>query len=229
MAQRKHRAYENDYPSVTTVLGVLRNIPLEWWFKSNTLEYINRESGKGRTIGTDIHKSLENYILTGQATVDTQYPDEVTTALHSFIKFRKERMDIELTWSEQALTHPRYFYNGTIDCIGKIDGNIIVLDWKSSKCSDKDKPDIYDSYKTQVAAYVSLYNYNQVTKEDAGTNWCMAENNRKIVEKAIIVSIAKDKVAYNLYEMNLEEIKDCFNEVFLPALKIWNFQHKKGE
>lgn len=227
MKKREHRSYDNLYPSVTQIIGILNNPALNQWFIKNTPEFVRRESGKGRTIGTDIHKSLENYILTGQATVDTQYPDEVTTALHSFIKFRKERMDIELTWSEQALTHPRYFYNGTIDCIGKIDGNIIVLDWKSSKCSDKDKPDIYDSYKTQVAAYVSLYNYNQVTKEDAGTNWCMAENNRKIVEKAIIVSIAKDKVAYNLYEMNLEEIKDCFNEVFLPALKIYNYQHKK--
>ena len=71
MAQRKHRDYENDYPSVTTILGVLRNIPLEFWFKKNTLEFINKESGKGRTIGTDIHKAIENYILTGQAKVDT--------------------------------------------------------------------------------------------------------------------------------------------------------------
>ena len=226
---RKHRDYDNDYPSVTTVLSVLRNIPLEYWFKSNTLEYINRESGKGRTIGTDIHKSIENYILTGQATVETQYPDEVTCALHSFIKFRKERPDIEMTWSEQALTHPRYFYNGTIDCIGKIGEKIIVLDWKSSKCSDKDKPDIYDSYKTQVAAYVSLYNYSKVTREDAGFNWCMAENNRPTVREAIIVAIAKDKVAYNLYEMDSDEINDCFNEVFLPALKIYNYTHQKKE
>ena len=215
MAQRKHRDYENYYPSVTTVLGVLRNIPLEYWFKSNTLEYINKESGKGRTIGTDIHKAIETYITTGEAKVDTQYPDEVTCALHSFIKFRKERPDIYLKWSEQALTSERHKFNGTIDCIAQTDKDLVipdlVMDWKSSKCGDKDRPDIYDSYKIQVSAYVRLYN----------------ECKGIFLEHAIIVAIAKDKVSYNLYEMDAQEIDDCFNEVFLPALKIYNYQHKK--
>jgi len=205
---RKHRDYENDYPSVTTVLGVLRNIPLEYWFKSNTLEFINRESGKGRKIGTDIHKALENYILTGQATVDTEYVDEVTCALHSFIKFRKERPEIKLQWSEMALTSEKYKFNGTIDCIGDIG----ILDWKSGKAGDKEKPDIYDSYKIQVSAYVHLY--NEIYPE-------------KFIRDALIVSIAKDKIAYNTYAMPIQEIDECFNEVFLPALKIYNYQRKK--
>ena len=40
--------------------------------------------------------------------------------------------------------------------------------------------------------------------------------------------MAKDKVAYNLETMEMEEIYDCFNEVFLPALKIINYTKKKG-
>ena len=208
MAQRKHRDYENSYPSVTTVLGVLRNIPLEYWFKKNTLEFCNKEASKGKAIGTDIHKSIENYILTGQATVDTEYPDEVTCALHSFIKFRKEMPDITLKWSEMALTSEEYKYNGTIDCVG----NIGILDWKSGKSGEKDKPDIYDSYKIQVSAYVHLYNETHPLT---------------FIRHALIVSIAKDKVAYNTYKMGEQEIDDCFNEVFLPALKIYNYNHKK--
>ena len=212
---KKHRDYDNDYPSVTTILGVLRNIPLEFWFKKNTLEFINRESGKGRTIGTDIHKSLEAYITTGQATVETEYPEEVTCALHSFIKFRKERPDIFIEWSEMALTSTKHCYNGTIDAIGKTDKNLVLpdlcIDWKSGKAGEKDVPDIYDSYKVQVAAYTFLYN----------------EVKQNCIDRAIIVSIAKDKVAYNVYEMGHDEIFDCFHEVFLPALRIYNYQ-KRG-
>lgn len=204
---RKHRDYQNEYPSVTTVLGVLRNIPLEWWFKSNTLQFINSESGKGKKIGTDIHDAIEHFINTGELKVETEYPDQVTNALKSFALFRKERPDIELKWSELQLLSNTYKYNGTIDCIG----NDIVIDWKSGNAKEKDKPDIYDSYKTQVAAYVYLYN----------------EANNASINKAIIVSIAKDKVAYNTYEMNQKEIDDNFNEVFLPALRILNYQRKK--
>ena len=61
-----------------------------------------------------------------------------------------------------------------------------------------------------MAAYVTAY--NEVNKTDIG--------------QAIIVSFAKDKVAYNTYEMGKEEIADCF-EIFLACLKIYNYQRKE--
>lgn len=209
---RKHRDYDNSYPSVTTVLGILRKISLEFWFKNNTIEFINRESSRGRSIGTDIHAAIENYILTGEAKVDTEYPDEVTNALRSFVQFRKDYPDINLKWSEMALTSETYKYNGTIDCIGNIDGIPLVLDWKSATCKDKEKPEIYEEYKYQVSAYVNLYN---------------EINPGKFIDKAIIVSISKDKIAYNIYTMLQMEIDDCFHHVFLPSLRIYNYQRRK--
>jgi hypothetical protein len=221
--ERKHRAYENKYPSVTTILGVLRKPALEYWFKNNTIQFINRESAKGKSVGTDIHKAIENYVLTGEMKVETEYPDEVTNALNSFALFRKENRAIQLQWSEMALTSEEYKFNGTIDCIaniveqavGETHSGIrltpIILDWKTGQAKEKETPDIYDEYKYQVSAYVKLY--NEVQKQD--------------IKEAIIVSVAKDKVAYNTYKLNEEEINDCFNEVFLPALRILNYQRRK--
>ena len=40
--------YTNKYPSVTTVLGVLRKLGLEMWFKNNTAQYCDEESRKGK-------------------------------------------------------------------------------------------------------------------------------------------------------------------------------------
>ncbi len=207
MKKRKHRAYDNEYPSVTQILGVLRKIGLEMWFKYNSIEFINEKSSRGKKIGTEIHDAIEQYILTGKTEFETEYHDEVSTALQSFALFRRNRPDIELDLSEMALTSEKYKFNGTIDCVG----NGIIIDWKTGEAKNKDCPTIYDEYKYQVAAYVYLFN----------------EAHKAKVKEAIIVSIAKDKVAYNIYIMDEEEIKECFNEVFLSALRILNYQKRK--
>ena len=204
------RDYDNDYPSVTQVLGVLRKIGLEMWFKYNSAKECDALSKAGREAGTDTHDAIQQYIETGKAKIESKYADEVSTALQSFILFRKENPEIELSLSEVALTHPNYQYNGTIDAPHPP----ILCDWKTGNAKDKDAPDIYDEAKAQVAAYVSLWNINNIDK------W---------IKKAYIVSLAKDKVAYKIYSMEEEEIDGWFNEVFLPALKIFNFQKQQKQ
>lgn len=210
---KKHRDYTNKYPSVTTVLGILRKIALEYWFKVNTIDFINRESGKGKAVGTDIHNAIQHFIITGEAKVDTEYVDEVTNALKSFMLFKRENPQYVLNWSEMPLTSEKYKFNGTIDCIGFEGEERVILDWKTATCKEKEKPDIYDEYKYQVSAYVNLYNEVQNSN----------------IEKAIIVSVAKDKVAYNTYILNKEEIEGCFTQVFLPSLQILTYQKQKKE
>ncbi len=213
MAKKAHRAYENDYPSVTQVLGILRKIGLEMWFKFNTAKFCNEESKKGREAGTDTHNVIQDFIDTGTAKIETEYPLEVGTALKSFQLFTSENPTIKLQKSEIALTSKEYKYNGTIDCIGLSDGKIILVDWKTGKAKDKNSPVIYDEYKYQVASYVYLHN----------------EINATSIKDALIVSIAKDKVCYSTYKMGQAEIYDCFYEVFLPALQILNYQNKQKQ
>ena len=207
---KKQRDYKNDYPSVTTVLGVLRKIGLEMWFKWNTAKFCDEESNKGKLIGTQIHDGIHSFIQTGEIKVTTEYSEEVTNALKGFVEFRKAHPELKLINSEIKMTSEQYHYNGTLDCLAD-DGSLIILDWKTGKCKDKDKPDIYDEYKYQVAAYV--YAYNEINKVN--------------IDRAVILSLAKDKIAYNEYRMMEQEIKEHFENAFLPALKIWNHQHKK--
>jgi hypothetical protein len=201
------RRYNNTFPSVTGIISQLASFGLMEWFKRTPYDQIIAESKRGKEIGQDIHTAIQNYIETGDATVDTSYPDEVVMALNSFVAFRKEHPHIKLMRSEKELTSLKHSYNGTIDCLGEG----ILLDWKSAKAGDKDKPAIYDEARIQCAAYVYLVNEMEGTK----------------YEKAMIVSIAKDKVAFNTYEMNKEEIDGYFNKVFLPLLGIWNFKQSQ--
>lgn len=210
-ATKKKRDYQNNYPSVTTALSVLRKIGLEMWFKMNTLEYCNKESAKGKLIGTQIHDAIQSYIETGKAKTETEYADEVRNALNSFMLFKKENPQYILQKSEIALTSEIYKYNGQIDCTAEVDGKLIIADWKTGQAKDKEKPDIYAEYLYQVSAYVYLYN----------------EVNKTNIDQAVIVSIAKDKVCYNIKVINRQEIDSCFQDVFLSCLKIYNHQKKE--
>lgn len=207
MAKKAHRDYpDNGFPSVTQVLGVLRKIGLEQWFLSNTREYCNRISKAGKEAGTDTHEAIQQFIETGIAKVKSEHAEEVTNALQSFILFRKENPEILLSLSEIPLTHSVYGYNGTIDAPHPP----MLSDWKTSK----DKLTIYDEYRAQTSAYVHLWNQN---------------NPDKLIDRAYIVALAKDTVAYNLYKMDQKEIDECFYEIFLPALKIFNYQKQSKQ
>jgi hypothetical protein len=204
------RQYQNDYASVTQVLGVLRKIALENWFKYNTAEFCNRESSKGKLVGTQIHEAIEQYITTGQSSIDSEYAEEVSNALNSFIKFRTEHPEFNLKLSEIALTSEKYKYNGTIDSPNPP----ILLDWKTAKAKDEDVPPIYDEAKTQCSAYVNLWN---------------ELNPNELIETAYVVSFATDKVAYNMCKLEKDEIDGNFNEIFLSALKIYYYQQKQKQ
>jgi hypothetical protein len=200
------RAYENKYPSVTEVLGILRKPALEFWFKYNSAKFCDEESKKGKITGTQIHDAIEQYIKTGEAKVESEYADEVTNGLNSFILFSKENPDIKMQFAEIPLTSEIHKFNGTIDAIA----GDLLMDWKGGTAKDKEKPPIYDEFKIQVSSYTHLYN------EVKGTN----------IQTAMIAVFAKDKIAYNTYTLNKEEIDNNFNEVFLPALRILNYQKR---
>ena len=193
------RAYQNDFPSVTTVLSLLNNYGLNEWFKRTPYSEILEESNRGKKIGGEIHTVIQSYIENGSAKIETTDAIEVSNALKSFMLFKKENPEIVLKKSEVEKTSDRYLFNGTIDALAEVGVQTVLLDWKSGKCGIKDKPPIYDSYKTQCSAYCHLMG----------------------LERAIIVSVAKDAVAYDKYEMGGEEIKGEFEEVFLPLLRIW--------
>ena len=207
MAKRNYP--NNGFPSVTDVLGVLRSIALEMWFKNNTPEFIARESAIGREVGTEIHEAIEQYIQTGEAALETKHTEEAQNALSSFALFCKENKHIKLKKAELALTSETYKFNGTIDCIGD---PLIIVDWKTGKRKNEERPPVYSNYKDQVSAYVYLYN----------------DNHAKKITEALIIPIAKDAVSYNSYRLTEQEIDFRFHEIFLPALKIYNAQKQRS-
>lgn len=205
--KKEKRNYQNSYPSVTQALGVLRKVGLEQWFLSNTRAYCEAESKKAKQAGTDIHTAIQQYIEKGIAKVESMHAEEVSNALNSFILFRRENPKILLSLSEVPLTSEFYGYNGTIDAPHPP----MLCDWKGGTAKDKDKPPIHDEYLAQASAYVYLWNETHINER---------------INEVYIVALAKDKVAYNIHYMDVFQIEQCFNDVFLPALKIYNWQKR---
>jgi ATP-dependent exoDNAse (exonuclease V) beta subunit len=208
---KARRQYDNEYPSVTTILGVLRKVGLEMWFKFNTLAFINKESEEGKTIGTQIHEAIQQHIEQEEVKIETAFAEQVSNALKGFMQFKVDHPEIKLRRAEMMLTSEKHQFNGTLDCIGKIGKDLVLLDWKTSKAKSKEKPDIYDEYRYQVAAYVKAFNETQEGQ----------------VTRAFILSLAKDKIAYNFEEIAMKDIDEMFEQVFLPALSIYNYGRKK--
>lgn len=198
--------YANKYPSVTTVLGVLRKVGLEMWFKNNTAEYCDAESSKGKKFGTEFHELLQKFVSGKETTISTSFNEEIKNAIGGFVEFRKDYPNIKLEVAELKMTSEKYKYNGTLDCLGVWNNKLIIVDWKTGKSKDGKKPDVYNEYVIQVSAYVKAYN------EIYGTN----------IDKAIIVVFAKNEVKYNIETIESKTIELAFNDIFLPALKIYN-------
>jgi hypothetical protein len=207
MKTNKKREYENDFPSVTTILSVLRKIGLEMWYKYNTPAFCDEQSEKGKTIGTQIHEIIQNYIDGKPTELTTEYDAEIKTAVNSFLLFQTDNPKIKLQKSEIKMTS-QLGYNGTLDAVAEIDGRLLILDWKTGKCDKKGSPTIYEEYLPQVAAYVKAYNEMQ------GTD----------IDEAMIIVFAKDKPAYTTLTLKAADIDLAFNNIFLPALKIYNAQ-----
>lgn len=194
------KRYDNKFPSVTEVLSYIRKPGLEYWFKNNSAQECEKISARSKEIGTQIHKAIEHSILKTPFTTETEYYSEVSNALTAFNKFRSEVVD-DFTFSEMKLTSETLGLNGTIDCIKEIDNKVTILDWKTGECKGKEAPPIYTEYLLQVSAYYHLYH---VTSPE------------KAIEKALVVSLAKDKPVYNYVEITSSEIIEIFEGCFVP-------------
>lgn len=139
-------------------------------------------------IGTEVHEEIEDFILKGQF---KEYKDEsyheVTNAYYSFLDWwddvgnRPPFRGVRLT--EAMVYHPMGFA-GTIDAVFETtSGDIILIDWKTSKS-------IYDDYAVQLGAYALGYEYvyekepisARVVRFDKGDNLKWSEKEVDLVE-----------------------------------------------
>lgn len=143
----------NKYPSITTVLGVLSRDFIEEWKKDVGEEEANRVTHHACTRGTALHDLLEDYLNNKDIDLNRVMP-------HVKILFNsaKSALDKRLTkvfLQEKPLYSDFFRVAGRVDLIGEFDGEISVIDFKTSK-----KPKTVEeirSYFLQTAFYAAAF------------------------------------------------------------------------
>jgi len=209
-------------PSVTTIINILDKPALLFWHVKQTVAYIGQHLpelraedltkekaleilGKAKEyakelaqeqadIGKKIHDLIHLHLL-GEK-IDLSVEDEkVQAGFLAFLSWLNEH-EFEPLAMEKIIYHPEYMYAGKLDVAGILDGELAIMDWKSSN-------GIYLEHYLQLSAYVKAYQ--------------AMEN--KPVKKAFIIHLGKEDGSFMAYEM--KDIETPFS-LFLSCLNIYN-------
>ena len=136
----------NKYPSITTVLGRTKDMTkLMEWKKRVGEKEANRISNAATRHGTNFHKECEQYLLN---------EDFKQSLLFRAIRPTLDRIST-VKCLEQAVYSDRLGVAGTVDCIAEMDGEISVIDFKTSKKPKNE--DWISDYFIQAAFYFNAF------------------------------------------------------------------------
>lgn len=143
------------YPSVTTILeAYYKGYGFNEWLKQvgYNADEIMRKAGDQ---GTTVHNMIEKYLLGMKVTWTNEElkPQYSLTEWQMFCKFIEfwTNTSPELITQEFNLVSDTLKFGGTIDFVGKINGEIWLLDWKTSNY-------LHKSYELQLSAYATAWN-----------------------------------------------------------------------
>jgi|TARA_B110001454_G_scaffold77758_1_gene75312 hypothetical protein len=159
-------------------------------------------SNEALNTGTAVHKWIEDAIRWKMEEGDApELPDD-EAALNCIEAFRAWAKENEVKWLaiEQKVYSKKYNYAGTVDAVAEVNGELTVIDFKTSA-------KIYKQYHLQVAAYA------QAITEMYGRD----------VEKGLILRLDKDSGKYQTKTFEpLEHVR-----VFLSCMELREWSSKR--
>ena len=200
------RVYEtpdgNFYPSITTVLSVRNKKGLHEWRKRVGDDVANYVARTSAARGTAVHHMCEDYL--NNFPID--WPDKWKEHEKKFLPYclfkqlKKsvlEKID-NIRSQECALFSHKYRVAGRVDCIAEYDGELSIIDFKTST---KERTDEYnENYYIQAAAYAEMF------EEQTGTP----------IEQIVILVVTEDGVVQ-------EFVKNKYDYIPLLVESIDNF------
>lgn len=144
---RQYLTPDGVFPSVTTVVGWEKRLFFESWRIRN-----KEESARVCKRGTNLHSMVENYILGKDVSLNDH--DYRTQDLFKLIKPEVDKLE-EVYALETPLWSKKIQLAGRVDCIGKLEDKIQVIDFKGST-RPKDARDI-QNYFLQATAYCLMW------------------------------------------------------------------------
>lgn len=116
------------YPSVTTVTSLLTRDHIKLWRERVGEEEANKVSSQAAKRGTKFHQNIEDYLRQEKDIIefDNILQEGMFKAVQPVLD---EIVPLAL---EAPLWSPNLKMAGRVDCVGMLDGNLCIIDFKSS-------------------------------------------------------------------------------------------------
>ena len=197
--------------SVTTIinnqLGWNKNTLIAWakriTAQGDDADAVMREAGD---VGTLTHLLIQGYLQGFDVDTRDFTPNQEEQALKAFFGFKNwyDKAKFKALASEFALVNEELRVGGTVDCIGKIDGDLVLVDWKTSKGGP------YPEMMVQLGAYTMMYE---------------AAQPRADVKYGIIMRFGKEDSKFHKHVIDREKL-DAGAQVFRHCCALYDLRRK---
>tara|TARA_B100000575_G_C23138326_1_gene661854 strand:+ start:1958 stop:2638 length:681 start_codon:yes stop_codon:yes gene_type:complete len=137
--------------SITSVTSFWNREKFAKWRKKVGEDKANEITRKATSRGTDTHTLIEHYLLNEEPLPEVQ---PISDVLFKIAKPTLKKID-NIHALEGSLYSKQLGVAGTVDCIAEYDGELSIIDFKTSA---KPKPrDWIDGYFVQAAAYACMF------------------------------------------------------------------------
>lgn len=166
----------NSVASVTTILDKTKDkTSLVEWRKRVGETKANEIATEAASIGTRMHKFLEDYVETGNWPSAGSNPySQQANKMATTIKDKALSKIDEIWGSEVQLYHPK-IYAGTTDLVGVFNGAESIMDFKQTNKPKKEE--WVEDYKLQLTAYALAHNEIYGTNIQEGHVFMCSRNN----------------------------------------------------
>jgi hypothetical protein len=185
--------------SVTTIinnmLGWNKNTLIAWakrvTAQGDDADAVMRDAGE---IGTLCHILIQGFFQGFDVDTRDFTPNQEKAALKAFFGFKQwyDKAEFKALGTEVALVNEEMRVGGTIDAIGKMGDDLVVVDWKTSKYGP------YPEMIVQLGAYTAMYEAAQPKAQ---------------VAYGVIMRFGKEDGKFHRHEISREKL-DAGAQVF---------------
>lgn len=228
---------------VTSVTGILDKPALVYWSANMGAEFADKvlvpglvidelnkpaiidgiktawrkRSKDAADIGTAVHKYLEEYLnagINGDPLPPMPVNENIYNAIKAFLEWTRENK-VKFVAAERKVYSQKYGYAGTLDALGYVNGELCIIDFKTSS-------GIFPEMFIQTSAYAKAVN------EEDGTK----------IKTCYIVRVPKDGSEFEVQKddhmkLNFESFLGCLTnykrQMFMKTIEVEKYKKKLKE
>ena len=143
------------YPSITSIISYINRAKWAEWRQRVGMEEANRVSKHSTSRGTKFHLITEYYMRNEDYTALDEWNVPLIQLMFNAAKPHLDSRLDNIFQQETTMCSHKLCLAGTVDCICEVDGELAVVDFKTSKA---EKPEEWlEDYFVQLSAYWAMF------------------------------------------------------------------------